>query len=121
MRVSSPWVQVTGAVLGGGFQAGSLVLMGFWGEGVVSPVGLAGACGVLVHQPSPMQLRLGRAKRIRGVVTAEPSSLQRGPPAAGTSTLPGLLPEPTPALPQISQQSLILWQLNTAPGSFAKL
>lgn len=57
MRVSSLRVQVTGVVLGGGFQAGSLALMGVWGEGVASPVGLAGACGVLGHQPSPTQLR----------------------------------------------------------------
>lgn len=52
---------------------------------------------------------------------SEPSSFQCKPPATGPSTLLGLLPELTPALPQIRQQSPILLQLNTAPGSFAKL
>lgn len=54
-------------------------------------------------------------------MTAEPSGFQHEPPAAGPSTFLGLLPELTPALPRISQQSPILLQLNTAPGSSAKL
>lgn len=51
-------MQVNGTVLGKGFWAGSLALLGVGSEGAASP---AGACGMLVHLASPTQLRPGRA------------------------------------------------------------